>query len=42
MTDTVEMPGNNGGANFQGAAVDPEHGTLFVVSKDLPSCSSWN
>ena len=37
VTDTVEMPGNNGGANFQGAAVDPEHGTLFVVSKDLPS-----
>jgi quinoprotein glucose dehydrogenase len=31
------MPGNNGGANFQGAAIDPEHGTLFVVSKDLPS-----
>jgi quinoprotein glucose dehydrogenase len=37
LTDTVEMPGNNGGANFQGAAADPEHGTLFVVSKDLPS-----
>ena len=28
LTNTVEMPGNNGGANFQGAAVDPEHGTL--------------
>jgi quinoprotein glucose dehydrogenase len=37
VTDTVEMPGNNGGANFQGAAIDPEHGILFVVSKDLPS-----
>jgi len=37
VTDTVEMPGNNGGANFQGAAIDPDHGTLFVVSKDLPS-----
>ena len=37
LTDTVEMPGNNGGANFQGAAIDPEHGTLFVVSKDLPA-----
>jgi quinoprotein glucose dehydrogenase len=37
LSDTVEMPGNNGGANFQGAAVDPVHGTLFVVSKDLPS-----
>jgi len=37
VTDTIEMPGNNGGANFQGAAVDPAHGRLFVVSKDLPS-----
>jgi quinoprotein glucose dehydrogenase len=37
VTNTVEMPGNNGGANFQGAAADPTHGTLFVVSKDLPS-----
>ena len=37
LTNTVEMPGNNGGANFQGAAADPEHGILFVVSKDLPS-----
>ena len=37
VTDTVEMPGNNGGANFQGGAIDPVHGTLFVVSKDLPS-----
>ena len=36
LTDTIEMPGNNGGANFQGAAVDPRNGTLFVVSKDLP------
>ena len=31
------MPGNNGGANWGGAAVDPEKGTLVVVSKDLPS-----
>ncbi len=37
VTDTIEMPGNNGGANFQGAAIDPANGTLFVVSKDLPS-----
>lgn len=34
---TVEMPGNNGGANWSGAAVDPPSGMLFVVSKDLPS-----
>ena len=35
--DTVEMPGNNGGANFGGAAVDPHSERLFVVSKDLPA-----
>jgi quinoprotein glucose dehydrogenase len=35
--DTVEMPGNNGGANFGGVASDPVHGWVYVVSKDLPS-----
>ncbi|SEB48446.1 pyrroloquinoline quinone-dependent dehydrogenase [Terriglobus roseus] len=35
--DTVEMPGNNGGANFGGTAIDPVHGYLYVVSKDLPA-----
>ena len=35
--NTVEMPGNNGGANFGGAAIDPESGMLYVVSKDLPA-----
>jgi len=34
---TIEMPGNNGGANWGGAAVDPAKGVLFVVSKDLPA-----
>ncbi len=32
----IQMPGNNGGANWGGAAVDPFKGTLVVVSKDLP------
>ena len=31
------MPGNNGGANVGGAAIDPVHGTMVVVSKDLPA-----
>ncbi len=35
--NTVEMPGNNGGANWGGAAVDGAKGLLYVVSKDLPS-----
>ncbi len=34
--NTVQMPGNNGGANWGGAAVDPTKGFLVVVSKDLP------
>jgi len=33
---TIQMPGNNGGANWGGAAVDPNNGRLVVVSKDLP------
>jgi glucose dehydrogenase len=37
LRDTVQMPGNNGWANWGGAAVDPMNGMLFVVSKDLPS-----
>ncbi len=35
--DTVQMPGNNGGANWGGAAVDAAKGTLVVVSKDMPA-----
>ena len=37
LRPTIEMPGNNGGANWGGAAVDPDKGLLFVVSKDLPA-----
>jgi quinoprotein glucose dehydrogenase len=37
LGNTIQMPGNNGGANFSGAAVDPVRGTMFVVSKDYPA-----
>jgi quinoprotein glucose dehydrogenase len=37
LQNTVEMPGNNGGANYGGAAIDPANGDLYVVSKDLPA-----
>lgn len=37
LRNTVEMPGNNGGANWGGAAIDPTKGMLYVVSKDLPA-----
>ncbi|MEZ5354783.1 MAG: pyrroloquinoline quinone-dependent dehydrogenase [Bryobacteraceae bacterium] len=33
---TIQMPGNNGGANWGGAAVVPDKGLLYVISKDLP------
>jgi quinoprotein glucose dehydrogenase len=36
LTDTIEMPGNSGGANWGSAAVDPADGTLYVISMDLP------
>jgi quinoprotein glucose dehydrogenase len=36
LRKTIEMPGNNGGANWGGVAVDPANGTLYVVSKDVP------
>jgi quinoprotein glucose dehydrogenase len=37
-TGTVmEMPGNNGGANWGTTAADPTNGTYFVLSKEAPS-----
>ena len=34
---TIQMPGNNGGSNFSGAAIEPQRGMMFVVSKDFPA-----
>ena len=34
---TIILPGAGGGANWQGAGVDPEHGILFVPSTDSPN-----
>jgi glucose dehydrogenase len=34
---SMQIPGNNGGANFGGAAVDPVRGMVFVVNKDWPA-----
>lgn len=36
LQNTMEMPGNNGGANWGGAAADPRNGTVYILSKDLP------
>lgn len=37
LHNTIELPGNNGGGNWGGAAVDPSRGDLFIVSKDFPA-----
>ena len=37
LRPTIQMPGNNGGANWGGAAADAANGMLYVVSKDLPA-----
>jgi quinoprotein glucose dehydrogenase len=37
LGNTVEMPGNNGGALYGGTAIEPNNGDLYVVSKDLPA-----
>jgi quinoprotein glucose dehydrogenase len=36
-TNTMEIPGNNGGANWGSAAIDPGKGLFFVLSKAAPS-----
>lgn len=36
-TNTMEMPGNGGGANWGAGAVDPTTGFLYVQSKNAPS-----
>lgn len=35
--NTMEIPGNNGGANWGTTAIDPSTGTFYVLSKDAPS-----
>jgi quinoprotein glucose dehydrogenase len=37
LKDTMEVPGNSGGANWGAAATDPATGMIFVQSKDAPS-----
>jgi quinoprotein glucose dehydrogenase len=37
LRPAIEMPGNNGGGNFGGAAIDPVRHMMVVVSKDYPS-----
>jgi quinoprotein glucose dehydrogenase len=37
LTNTIEMPGNGGGANWGGTAADPATGFMYVQSKNAPS-----
>ena len=37
LQGTVELPGHNGGANWGSSAVDPTKGTMYIVSKELPT-----
>jgi quinoprotein glucose dehydrogenase len=37
MRGTIELPGHNGGANWGSSAVDPAKGTMYIVSKELPT-----
>ena len=37
LINTMEIPGNNGGANWGSTAVDPARGWLYVASKEYPS-----
>ncbi len=36
LQGTIQIPGNNGGANWGSSAVDPTKGTMYIVSKELP------
>jgi quinoprotein glucose dehydrogenase len=35
--NTIEMPGNSGGANWGASAIDPATGMMYVESKDSPT-----
>ena len=37
LKDTIEMPGNHGGANWGMTAANPSNGSMFVYSMDLPA-----
>lgn len=37
MQGSIQLPGHNGGANWGSSAVDPTKGTMYIVSKELPT-----
>src|SRR5262249_20295610 len=37
LKGSIEIPGHNGGANWGSSAIDPTKGTMYVVSKEIPT-----
>jgi quinoprotein glucose dehydrogenase len=37
LKGSIQMPGHNGGANWGSSAIDPTKGTMYVVSKEIPT-----
>src|SRR5262249_51637928 len=37
FTDTIHIPGNNGGSNFGSTSANPNDGTVYVISYDIPA-----
>lgn len=42
LRGAIEIPGNNGGANWGSSGVDPAKGLIFIVSKELPMTIKLN
>jgi glucose dehydrogenase len=42
LRGTIEMPGNNGGANWGSSGVNPGKGMIYIVSKELPMTIKLN
>ncbi len=36
LRGSIEMPGNNGGANWGSSGVNPSKGMIYIVSKEMP------
>ncbi len=37
LADAIQVPGNNGGANWGSAGANPKKGLVFIMSKDAPT-----
>ena len=37
LAGSIQLPGHNGGGNWGSSAVDPSKGTMYILSKELPT-----